>query len=76
MSQKCCAKAHFGGLTGPALCDVFLDDIYGIKVSVSRFEFLKENILAIAVFLCRFGHCASPAVATYYFRIEFFFGNC
>ena len=27
MSQKCCLYAHFGGLTGPALRDVILDEV-------------------------------------------------
>ena len=53
MSQKCCLYAHFGGLTGPALRDVILDEVSGDKVSMHSLVFLNENILFIAMISCR-----------------------
>ena len=73
MSQKCRLYAHFGGLTGPALRDVILNEVSVDKVSMHSLVFLNENILFIAMISCRLWLYTGPVVANFFF--DFFFGN-
>ena len=66
MSQKCCLYAHFGGLTGPALRDVILDEVSGDKVSMHSLVFLNENILFTAMISCRLWLYTGPVVANFF----------
>ena len=66
MSQKCCLYAYFGGLTGPALRDVILDEVSGDKVSMHALVFLNENILFIAMISCRLWLYTGPVVANFF----------
>ena len=63
MSQKCSLYAHFGGLTGPALHDVILDEVSGDKVSMHSLVILNENILFITMISYRLWLYTGPVVA-------------
>ena len=51
---KSFVSAHFGDLKGPTLWDVIVYEVSKDKVSSPSCGFLKENMLFIAIVLCRF----------------------